>query len=184
MNVEFFDIKGPALFKPDVYEDLRGYFFESYSKRKFDDLLGYSIEFVQDNHVFSKKGVLRGMHWQIENPMDKLIRCVRGKIYDVAVDIRKSSPTFGKYVGVYLSEENKSMFLVPKGFAHGYVSLSDETVVLYKCSNFYYPKGERAFKFDDPDVNIDWPIEKNDIIQNEKDSKAPLLSQLKENDIF
>ncbi len=184
MKAEFFDIDGVVLFEPQVFEDLRGYFFESYSKRKFDDLIGYSIDFVQDNHVFSKYGVLRGMHWQIEKPMDKLIRCVKGKIFDVAVDIRKGSPTFGKYAGVFLSEENKRMFLVPKGFAHGYVSLSDETVVLYKCSNFYFPEGERAFRFDDPDVGIDWPVEPERIIQNDKDKRAPFLRELKDRDIF
>ncbi len=116
--------------------------------------------------------------------MDKLVRCVRGEIYDVSVDIRKGSPTFKKYIGVYLSEDNKRMFFIPKGFAHGYIALSDETVVMYKCSNLYCPEGEKAFRYDDRDIAIDWPKGNLTIIQNEKDKSAPLFKDLEEDDLF
>ena len=180
----FEEIDGPIVLEPKAFSDNRGYFFESYSRKKFEDLTGLNLNFVQDNHVFSTKGVIRGMHWQIKSPMDKLVRCVRGRIFDVAVDIRFGSPTFQKYVGVILSEENKKMFLAPKGFAHGYLALTDETVVLYKCSNTYCPEGERAFRYDDPDVGIDWPADGLTVIQNGKDQAAPFLKDLKEDDLF
>jgi dTDP-4-dehydrorhamnose 3,5-epimerase len=179
----FEEVKGPILFEPKVFSDNRGHFFESYSQKKFEELTNLSLDFVQDNHVFSVKGVVRGMHWQIKNPMDKLVRCVKGEIYDVAVDIRKDSPTFKKYVGVTLSEKNNKMFLAPKGFAHGYMALTDETVVLYKCSNIYCPEGERAFRFDDREIAVNWP-EGIKVIQNGKDEKAPFFKDLKSVDLF
>lgn len=183
-SLHFKEINGPVLFEPKVFQDERGYFFESFTQKKFEELTGLKLDFVQDNHVFSKKGVLRGMHWQTKNPMDKLVRCVRGEIYDVAVDIRKSSPTYKKFIGVVLSEENRKMFLVPKGFAHGYLALTKETVVLYKCSNFYCPEGERAFRYSDPDIAIDWPEVEVPVVQNAKDKEAPFFSELKESDLF
>ncbi|MCK5707236.1 MAG: dTDP-4-dehydrorhamnose 3,5-epimerase [Candidatus Aureabacteria bacterium] len=177
-------INGPVIVEPRIFEDSRGHFYESYSKQTFNQHTGLNLDFMQDNHVFSVKGVVRGMHWQIKRPMDKLVRCVKGEIFDVAVDIRKNSPTFKEWVSVKLTEKNKKMFLVPKGFAHGYLALTDETVVLYKCSNVYCTEGERAFKYNDPIINIEWPEIDVSVSQSEKDDSAPLFENLTKDDLF
>ena len=178
------NVKGLFVIEPRVFEDERGHFFESYSQMSFQEATGLHLDFLQDNHVFSVKGVVRGMHWQIKKPMDKLVRCVRGEIYDVAVDIRRNSPTFKEWFSVRLSEENKKMFLVPKGFAHGYMALTDETVVMYKCSNVYCSEGERSFKYNDPEICIDWPAADASVSQSPKDASASLFKELTEQDLF
>ena len=129
------------------------------------------MEFVQDNQSKSSKGVLRGLHFQKEHPQGKLVRVLSGEVYDVAVDLRKDSKTYGKYFGVVLSDENKKQFYIPKGFAHGFVVLSDEAVFAYKCTDFYHPNDEGGLKYDDPDIGIDWPIEGLNLIMSEKDTK-------------
>jgi dTDP-4-dehydrorhamnose 3,5-epimerase len=142
--------------EPKLFPDSRGFFFESYNERAMAEL-GITDHFVQDNHSKSEKGVLRGLHYQLVQPQGKLVRVGRGEIFDVAVDMRKSSPQFGKWTGVHLSAENKRMLWVPKGFAHGFLVLSDEAELLYKASDFYAPSGDRTLLWNDPDVGIAWP---------------------------
>ena len=170
-------INGVIIIIPKVFTDDRGFFMETYKKNDFFDA-GITTEFVQDNHSHSKKNVLRGLHFQREPyPQAKLVRCIRGKIYDVAVDLRESSPTFGKYVGVELSDENNFQLYIPRGFAHGFLVLSESADVLYKVDNIYSPENESGMIWNDPTVNINWPI-KNPIL-SEKDKKWPTLSELK-----
>jgi dTDP-4-dehydrorhamnose 3,5-epimerase len=145
-----------VLFEPKVFGDARGFFFESFSARTFEAALGKSVSFVQDNHSLSSRGVLRGLHYQIHNPQGKLVRVTAGEVFDVAVDIRRSSPTFGKWVGQILSAENKLQLWVPVGFAHGFVVLSDSAEFLYKTTDYYNPAGERCIIWDDPDLAVDW----------------------------
>ena len=162
------------ILEPKVFGDHRGWFMETYSIQKFEEL-GIDILFVQDNHSFSaQKGTLRGLHFQI-NPkaQTKLVRCTKGKILDVAVDIRKGSPTYKKWVAVELTEENKKQLLIPKGFAHGFLSLTDDIEVQYKVDEYYAPDCDRSIRFDDPEIGVDWGI-RNPIL-SEKDVKAPLL---------
>lgn len=143
--------------EPHVFGDARGFFYESFNQRAFDEALGRHVEFVQDNHSRSGRGVLRGLHYQIEQPQEKLVRVVRGAVFDVAVDIRKSSPTFGQWVGVELSEENGKQMWVPQGFAHGFLVLSESADFLYKTTDYYAPEHERAIRWDDPSIGIVWP---------------------------
>lgn len=152
-------IEGLYVIKPTVHGDDRGFFMESYTKRDFENL-GITQEFVQDNHSKSSKGVLRGMHYQINFPQTKLVRVVRGAVYDAVVDLRKDSKTYGKYYGVELSEENHLEFLVPKGFAHGFLVLSDEAEFLYKVDDFYHPGDEGGLPYNDEYVGIDWPLDR------------------------
>lgn len=167
---------------PRAFEDERGYFEETFNEEEFKKN-GIDIHWVQDNHSRSKKDVLRGMHWQKEPyAQDKLVRVVRGTVYDVAVDIRKDSPTFGKYAIVELSDENHKMFLLPKGFAHGFVALTDEVDFEYKVSNKYDKESERSFVWNDSDVNIAWGVD-NPIL-SEKDLQSPMLKDLSDEDIF
>lgn len=171
-----------VLIIPDVYGDNRGFFKETYSKQKFIDN-GIDMEFVQSNHSRSTKGVLRGLHWQKgEHAQDKLVRVARGKVVDVAVDIRKDSPTFGKYEAVELSDENHHMFLVPKGFAHGFVVLSDIADFEYMVSSLYNKESEGALLWNDPDINVNWGIE--DPILSEKDMANPLLKDIDPTQLF
>ena len=163
-------IAGLYEIQPKIFLDNRGYFFESWSKRDFE-AAGINYDFVQDNESKSCKGVLRGLHFQKEHPQGKLVRVLSGEVYDVAVDLRKDSKTYGKYFGVVLSDENKKQFYIPKGFAHGFVVLSDEAVFAYKCTDFYHPNDEGGLKYDDPDIGIDWPIEGLNLIMSEKDTK-------------
>lgn len=174
MKVIKTEIEDLYIIKTKVFEDNRGWFTESYSAKKFKDN-GLDIEFVQDNHSLSKeKGVLRGLHFQL-NPkaQTKLVKCTRGNIYDVAVDLREGSPTYKKWLGVELNSENKNQFLIPKGFAHGFLTLSDNAEVQYKVDEYYAPEYDRSIRFDDPEINVEWGI--NTPILSEKDKRAPLL---------
>jgi len=145
--------------EPKVFGDERGFFFESFNQRAFDAVVGHAVTFVQDNHSCSQRGVLRGLHYQIQQPQGKLVRVVQGEVFDVAVDLRKSSKTFGEWVGVHLSAENKKQLWVPEGFAHGFVVLSETAEFLYKTTDYYAPEYERSLLWNDPVLNIDWPVE-------------------------
>jgi dTDP-4-dehydrorhamnose 3,5-epimerase len=174
-------IEGLYIIEPRVFQDERGFFMESYNKREFGEI-GLTMNFVQDNHSKSRKGVLRGLHFQTKHPQGKLVRVTRGEVFDVAVDIRKDSPTFGKWYGVVLSEENKKMFYIPEGFAHGFLVLSDEVDFLYKCTDYYYPDEDAGIMWNDPDIGIDWPLDGMEPILSEKDKKRPLLRELENDD--
>lgn len=145
--------------EPKVFGDARGFFFESFNARDFAEITGLDVQFVQDNHSRSAKGVLRGMHYQIQHPQGKLVRVVQGEVFDVAVDMRKSSPTFGRWVGQVLSADNHKQMWIPPGFAHGFAVLSESAEFLYKTTDYWYPAHERSLLWNDPDVGIDWPIE-------------------------
>jgi len=147
------------ILEPDVYEDERGFFLESYNQEVFNKLLGKKVKFVQDNHSKSAKGVLRGLHYQRKNPQGKLVRVTSGSIFDVVVDIRKTSSNFGEWIGVKLTHKNKKQIWFPRNFAHGFYVLEENTEVLYKATDFYNPKEERTIRWDDQDISIDWPIE-------------------------
>ena len=169
MEIVKTDIEGVVIIEPKVFGDARGYFFESFSQREFDEKIG-KIDFVQDNESKSCYGVLRGLHFQ--NPpysQAKLVRCVRGRVLDVAVDIRKGSPTYGKYVAVELSEDNHKTLFIPRGFAHGFSVLSETAVFQYKCDNYYAPQSEGALQWNDKDLNINWLISDDKVILSEKD---------------
>ena len=168
-------IEGVYIIEPRVFNDTRGYFFEAWKKEEFEKNIG-SIEFVQDNESKSSYGVLRGLHYQKgAASQSKLVRVIKGKVLDVAVDIRKSSPTFGQHVMVELSDENKRQFFIPRGFAHGFLVLSDEAVFTYKVDNPYAPQAEAGICWNDPAIGIDWPIDPKDVLTSEKDMKQPLL---------
>lgn len=178
MNVEQTFIKDLVLISPSVFEDARGYFFEAYNKSKFSDLR-ITIDFVQDNQSFSKKGTLRGLHYQ--NPpfaQTKLIRVLQGEIVDVAVDLRKDSPTFGKHFSVLLSADNKKQLLVPQGFAHGFSVISETAVVLYKCDQYYNKQSEGGIRYDDETLDIDWGMDLADAIVSEKDLILPRFDEI------
>ncbi|WP_367071142.1 dTDP-4-dehydrorhamnose 3,5-epimerase [Enterobacter roggenkampii] len=178
MKVKFFEIEGPLLIDVDVFKDERGFFLESFNKEKFSEIAGIKYEFVQDNHSASTKNVLRGLHYQVApNEQGKLVRCIVGKVYDVAVDIRENSPTFGKYIGVYLSEESKSQFWIPPGFAHGFLVMSDRAEFAYKTTGYYSKVDERGIKWDDPSLDIKWPLIDAPIL-SEKDKSQPLLKDI------
>ena len=177
MPFEFMKTNVPEVLviKPKIFTDERGFFMETYKKSDFVNA-GIDVDFVQDNHSRSVKGVLRGLHYQLEpKAQGKLVRCIRGRIFDVAVDIRKRSPTFGKWVGVELSEENRLMLWIPKGFAHGFLVLSEEAEIIYKVSGSEYsPEHERSIRWNDPYIGIEWPIKKEPIL-SKRDKNAPLL---------
>lgn len=158
MKVVLTDIPDVLVIEPNVYEDDRGFFYESYNQKKFAEATGIDDIFVQDNHSRSAKSVLRGLHYQIDKPQGKLVRVVAGEIYDVAVDLRASSPAFGRWVGLHLSAQNRRMLWVPKGFAHGFLTISEHAEVLYKASDYYHPASERTIKWDDPKLAIAWPL--------------------------
>ena len=176
MNVIKTEIEGLLILEPKIFGDSRGYFYESYNKQRFEEVTGLNINFVQDNQSKSCYGVLRGLHFQ-KPPyaQSKLVRCVKGQILDISVDIRKSSPTFGKYVAVELSEDNHRQLFIPHGFAHGFVVLSEEAIFQYKCDNFYHKESEGALAWNDPEINIDWTIPFEDVILSDKDKVNPLL---------
>lgn len=179
MNVIKTDIEGVFVIEPQVFGDERGYFFESFNAERFLAQTGVEMTFVQDNESRSKRGVLRGLHFQREPyAQAKLVRVVQGRVLDVAVDIRLESPTFGKYVAVELSGENKRQLFIPKGFAHGYVVLEDDTIFQYKCDEFYHPESEDGIAWNDPQIGIEWGIPENEIILSEKDKNRPFLSEL------
>lgn len=158
------DIPDVIILEPEVFGDSRGFFYESYNERKFSELTGCSSHFVQDNHSRSAKGVLRGLHYQIQQPQAKLVRVVSGEVYDVAVDIRQNSPTFAKWLGVYLSSENKRQLWIPEGFAHGFLVISDFAEFLYKTTDYYAPEHERVIRWDDPSINISWPLDSQPVL--------------------
>lgn len=158
MNVTSTAIADVLIIEPKVFGDARGFFFESFNQKRFDEAVGHAVTFVQDNHSRSAKGVLRGLHYQISQAQGKLVRVVRGAVFDVAVDIRRSSPTFGKWVALELSEENNRQLWMPPGIAHGFVSLQDDTEFLYKTTDYYAPALERCIAWNDADLAIDWPV--------------------------
>ncbi|EDP9826477.1 dTDP-4-dehydrorhamnose 3,5-epimerase [Salmonella enterica] len=173
MNVIKTEIPDVLIFEPKVFSDERGFFMESFNQKVFEEAVGRKIEFVQDNHSKSTKGVLRGLHYQVEpHAQGKLVRCIAGEVFDVAVDIRKDSETFGKWVGVNISSENKRQLWIPEGFAHGFLVLSDSADFLYKTSNYYSPIHERGIVWNDPTININWPINIDKIL-SEKDTILP-----------
>lgn len=171
------EIEGVYVIEPKVFGDNRGYFMETYNKLEFKNN-GLDYNFVQDNQSKSKKGVLRGLHFQKTHPQAKLVRVLEGEVFDVAVDLRKGSKTYGKWVGVILSEENKKQFMIPRGFAHGFVVLSETAVFAYKCDDFYHPEDEGGIMWNDPDINIEWPY-KGELLLSEKDKVHPLLKKCK-----
>ena len=171
ITVETCGIEGLKVITPTVFGDARGYFVETYNYNDFKEA-GIDCEFVQDNQSASKKGVLRGLHFQINYPQDKLVRVIKGEVFDVAVDLRKGSPTFGQWHGVLLSEENKKQFFVPKGFAHGFLVLSDYAEFCYKVTDFYHPNDEGGLMYNDPALGVQWPIpEGMELLLSEKDTK-------------
>lgn len=173
------DIEGLCIIEPKVFYDDRGYFVETYNQNDFKEE-GLDMVFVQDNQSMSVRGVLRGLHFQKEYPQGKLVRVLRGKVFDVAVDLRKTSETYGQWSGVELSDENKKQFYIPEGFAHGFLVLSDEVEFAYKCTDFYHPGDEGGIAWDDPAINIKWPIEEGmKLILSEKDKNWPGLEMLK-----
>jgi len=164
------------LLEPKVFGDARGFFFESYNRRAFAEATGLDVDFVQDNHSRSARGVLRGLHYQIQQPQGKLVRVVAGAVFDVAVDVRRSSPYFGRWVGVELSAENKQLLWIPPGFAHGFLVLSDFAEFLYKTTDYYAPAHERAIAWNDPDIGVQWPIESQPLL-SAKDQAGTLLRE-------
>ena len=175
MKISSMKIPEVLLIEPDVFGDNRGFFMESWHKKKFAEA-GLDVDFVQDNHSRSSRGVLRGLHYQLEQPQGKLVRAVTGAVFDVAVDIRQGSPTFGQWVGVELSEENQHQLYVPPGFAHGFCVLSDTADFLYKCTEFYAPESEHGILWNDADIGIDWPG--RDFMISTKDANNELLSEM------
>ena len=176
MKVIDTDIPDVKIIEPQVFGDARGFFMETWQQKKFEELVtGKPTTFVQDNHSKSKKGILRGLHYQTENTQGKLVRVVSGEVFDVAVDIRKDSLTFGKWVGVYLSAENKRQLWIPEGFAHGFYVTSDEAEFVYKCTDYYNPNAEISIKWDDSNINIDWPISNSPIVSSKDNIGISLL---------
>lgn len=168
-------IDGVYIIEPRVFKDERGYFFESWKQADFEEHIG-KVNFIQDNESKSSYGVLRGLHYQKgEYSQAKLVRVIKGRVLDVAVDLRKSSPTFGKHVAVELSEDNKRQFFIPRGFAHGFLVLSQEAIFTYKVDNIYAPQHEASIRFNDPDLGIEWPIDANEVLTSEKDLKGNLF---------
>jgi dTDP-4-dehydrorhamnose 3,5-epimerase len=174
MNVVATQIPDVLILEPKIYSDARGFFFESFNSRVFTQSTGLSPDFVQDNHSCSSQGVLRGLHYQVHQPQGKLMRVIAGKVFDVAVDLRKQSPTFGQWVGEILSAENKRMMWVPQGFAHGFLVLSDHAEFLYKTTDYYAPQHERCIRWNDPTLNIHWPIDTSPLLSN-KDTQGASL---------
>ena len=172
-------IDGVWIIEPQVFKDARGDFMETWKQADFDEHIGQHVEFIQDNESHSSYGVLRGMHLQAgEWSQAKLVRVIQGKVLDVAVDVRKGSPTFGKYVAVELSEENKRQFFIPRGMAHGFLVLSEKATFVYKVDNVYAPQSEVCIRWDDPEIGIEWPIERDKVLTSEKDMKGLLLKDL------
>ncbi|WP_418501955.1 dTDP-4-dehydrorhamnose 3,5-epimerase [Flagellimonas sp.] len=170
-------LKGCFVLEPTIFEDERGYFFESYNHRDFCKAIGREVTFVQDNQSFSKKGVLRGLHFQKgEHAQAKLVSVLQGKIQDVVVDLRKDSPTFGQHLSIELSDENKKQVFIPRGFAHGFLTLSETATVIYKCDNYYKKEAEGGIRYDDNTLAIGWELNFEDLVLLEKDKELPLLN--------
>lgn len=176
------NIKGLVVLEPTIFGDERGYFLETYNKKELEEW-GIFVDFVQDNQSFSTKGVLRGLHFQKKFPQTKLVRVVTGEVFDVAVDLRKNSETFGKWFGIILSDKNKKQLLIPRGFAHGFLVLSDSAEFAYKVDDFYHPEDEGGIRFDDPQINIHWP-NCDALIISEKDAKNPSLFEILEKGLY
>jgi dTDP-4-dehydrorhamnose 3,5-epimerase len=176
MNITQTHLEGCIVITPRIFNDDRGYFFESFNEKRFSDAIGKTVIFVQDNQSFSTKGVLRGLHLQKgEHAQSKLVRVTKGEVLDVAVDLRKASATYGQYHAELLSETNNNQFFIPRGFAHGFVVLSDEAVFQYKCDNYYNKESEGGLHFADPDINIDWQLPAADLLVSDKDEELPFL---------
>tara|TARA_B110000483_G_scaffold197320_1_gene235955 strand:- start:16375 stop:16920 length:546 start_codon:yes stop_codon:yes gene_type:complete len=172
-------LKGCFILEPTVFKDSRGYFFESFNQNNFNGLIGEKINFVQENESFSSKGVLRGLHFQAgDHAQAKLVRVIKGRVLDVTVDIRKKSPTFSKHFSIELSEDNKRQLFVPRGFAHGFIVLSETAIFSYKCDNFYNKASEKGLRYDDTLLEIDWKLPANELILSEKDLTLPTLSTI------
>ncbi|WP_296315300.1 dTDP-4-dehydrorhamnose 3,5-epimerase [Winogradskyella sp. UBA3174] len=170
-------LEGCYIIQPKVFDDNRGYFFESFNKEKFNSETGLNVNFIQDNESFSSKGVLRGLHYQIgKHAQAKLVRVIKGKVLDVAVDIRKDSPTFGQHVSIELTEDNKNQLFVPRGFAHGFIVLSDTAIFSYKCDNYYNKNSERGIIYNDSELKINWVLPNDTLIVSEKDIILPTLA--------
>jgi len=179
MTVTETKLKGCFVVEPKVFTDIRGYFFESFNQNKFSELIGQQIKFVQDNESFSSKGVLRGLHFQTgAYAQAKLVRTVKGRVLDVVVDMRKESPTFSKHFSIELSEDNKRQLFVPRGFAHGFIVLSETAIFSYKCDNFYNKESEQGLRYDDPTLGIDWKLPTSEFIVSVKDLVLPKLSNI------
>jgi dTDP-4-dehydrorhamnose 3,5-epimerase len=174
-------LEGVFIIEPDLYQDERGFFFETYHKKKYQDI-GIAQEFVQDNLSFSKKGVIRGLHFQVRTPQAKLVQVITGEVFDVAVDIRPGSPTFGKWTGILLSDTNRRQFLIPEGFAHGFAVLSETALFSYKCSDYYKASDEGGILFSDPSIGIEWPVKEP--ILSDKDKAYPLLQALSPENLY
>ena len=178
MNIIPTTIPDVLIVEPKVFGDARGFFFESFHQQRFNAAVGRNVEFVQDNHSLSAKGVLRGLHFQIDpKEQGKLVRAVKGEVFDVAVDIRPDSPTFRQWVGAHLSAENRRQMWIPRGFAHGFLVLSDEAEFLYKTDNYYSPEHERSIRWDDPSIGIEWPVSVQPNL-SQKDAIAPALADV------
>ena len=184
MKVIDTDIPDVKIIEPIVFGDERGFFMETWNQNKFEELVtGKPTQFVQDNHSKSKKGILRGLHYQTENTQGKLVRVISGEVFDVAVDIRKGSPTFGKWVGIYLSAENKRQLWIPEGFAHGFYVTSDEAEFVYKCTDYYNPSAEVSILWSDKTLGVDWPINEQPLLSN-KDNKAITIGEYLKNEEY
>ena len=181
MNVSTCDIAGLLVVEPKVFGDARGFFLETWNRRRYGEA-GVDAGFVQDNVSFSRRGILRGLHFQNPNPQGKLLQVLQGEVFDVAVDIRRSSPTFGKWHGLILSAENKRQFYIPPGFAHGFLVLSETALFHYKCTEFYSPKDEFTVRWDDPDLGIPWPVK--DPVLSAKDAEARCLKDIPTSRLF
>lgn len=180
INIIKTKIDGLVIINPSVFGDERGYFMETYNEEEFHEA-GLNMKFVQDNESKSSKGVLRGLHFQRKFSQGKLVRVTKGEVFDVGVDLRQESPTYGQWAGVILTEENKTMFYVPEGFAHGFLVLSEEAVFNYKCTNLYAPEYDGGIRWNDPKIGIEWPLEGIDApLLSEKDTKLPFLSEIRE----
>ena len=176
MNIELTPLDGCVIIKPRIFNDGRGYFFESHNEKTFNDAIGSEVRFVQDNQSYSTRGVFRGLHLQKgEYAQSKLVRVTLGEVYDVAVDLRKRSPTYGQYFGTRLSAENNHQFFIPKGFAHGFVVLSDEAIFQYKCDNYYNKASEGGLHYADPDLAVNWLLANDELLVSEKDLELPFL---------
>ena len=184
IKATWLDIPGLCVLEPAVYGDERGYFMETYNERDMKEI-GIDVKFVQDNQSMSKKGVLRGLHFQKQFPQGKLVRVIRGCVFDVALDLRRDSETYGKWYGIELSAENKKQFYIPPGFAHGFVVLSDEVEFCYKATDFYHPNDEGGIMWNDPDVNVDWPIKDESLlILSEKDKNNMSFKDFDKSDVI
>ncbi|MCX8480396.1 MAG: dTDP-4-dehydrorhamnose 3,5-epimerase [Sediminibacterium sp.] len=185
MHVENTKLSGCVIIHNDIFTDERGFFLESYNKKKLESLLNYSINFVQDNQSFSQKGTLRGLHFQMgKSAQTKLVSVISGAVLDVAVDLRKDSPTFKQYIAIELNETNKWQLLIPRGFAHGFLVLSNYAFFQYKCDNFYDKSAESGIIFNDPEIHIDWQLPTNNLIVSEKDKQLKKLSSLHPSHLF